>query len=79
MTNIMDFGIFVKLGPGASGLVHRSELGLDSEPLGDYFEVGDLVAVEVKSYQNGRYSLALLDDDVEEEAQSAVSEPVGAE
>ena len=79
MTNIMDFGIFVKLGPGASGLVHRSELGLDGEPLEDYFEVGDLVAVQVKSYQNGRYSLTLLDDDVEEETQSAVSEPVGAE
>ena len=79
MTNIMDFGIFVKLGPGASGLVHRSELGLDSEPLEDYFEAGDLVAVQVKSYQNGRYSLTLLDDDVEEETQSAVSEPVGDE
>ena len=79
MTKIAEFGIFVRLGPGASGLVHRSELGLDDEPLEDYFEVGDLVAVEVKAFQDGRYSLALLDDDVEEEAQSAVSEPVGVE
>ena len=79
MTNVMEFGIFGKRGPGASGLGHRSPPGLDNEPLEDYFEVGDMVAVEVASYQNGRYNLMLLDDDVEEEAQSAVSEHIRAE
>ena len=63
ITNVVDFGIFVRLEPGVSGLVHRSQMGIDDEPVGDYFEVGERVDVEVATVsQDNKLSLILLDN-----------------
>lgn len=64
VTNVVDFGIFVKIVPGESGLVHRTQLAIGDDPVEDYFEIGDTVDVEVLAYRNGRYSLALKEEEL---------------
>ena len=75
MTNIVDFGIFVRVAPGATGLVHRSQLGIEYEDVEDYFEVGEKVDVVVLSCSPaGKLQLGMLED--YEGDDSAISEQV---
>ncbi len=60
---MVDFGIFVRIAPGISGLVHRSKMDIGKQPMEDYFEIGERVDVEVATIsQNGKIDLSLLDD-----------------
>ncbi len=73
MTNIVDFGIFVRVAPGTTGLVHRSQLGIEDEDVEDYFEVGESVDVMVLDCSPaGKLQLVLVEDD--DGGDSAVSE-----
>lgn len=63
ITNVVEFGIFVRLGPGVSGLLHRSQMDIGGQPVEDYFEVDERVDVEVANVnQDNKISLRLLDD-----------------
>lgn len=63
ITNVVDFGIFVRIAPGTSGLVHWSQLGIEDEAVEEYFEVGWRVDVEIVAVNpNNRYSLRLVED-----------------
>lgn len=71
---MVDFGIFVRIAPGTSGLVHRSQLGIDDEAVEEYFEVGWRVDVEIIAVNpNNRYSLRLVED---EETQTTAEKPL---
>lgn len=65
--NVVDFGIFVDVGVGGSGLVHISNLSRDyvRDPH-QYFGVGDVVDVWVKSLdrKRRRVSLTAIDPSV---------------
>ena len=48
MLNVADFGVFVKVGPGVKGMVHRSELVIgEDDAVADKFQVGDRIDVKV--------------------------------
>lgn len=68
---IKDFGAFVNIGDGISGLVHISQISLDKvKRVEDVLAVGDQVKVKVISVKDGKLSLsikALLEKPVEEE------------
>ncbi len=60
---MVDFGIFVRIAPGVSGLVHRSQMDIAYEPVENYFEVGERVDVEVTTVSpDGKIGLSFLDD-----------------
>ena len=61
--NVVDFGIFVRIGPGVSGLVHRSQMDIGNDDVGDYFLIGERVDVEVVTVSpDGKYGLRFTDD-----------------
>ncbi|CAL5228653.1 g11822 [Coccomyxa viridis] len=63
ITNVVDFGIFVRIAPGVSGLVHRSQMDIAYEPVENYFEVGERVDVEVTTVSpDGKIGVSFLDD-----------------
>ena len=63
ITHVVEFGIFVRLGPGVSGLVHRSQMDIGADPVEDYFEEGERVDVKVAIVNpDGKINLDLLDD-----------------
>ena len=77
---MVDFGIFVRIAPGVSGLVHRSQMDIANQPVGDYFEVGERVDVEVSTVSpEGKISLSFLDDmyDSDSEQVSVASSSAG--
>ncbi|MFB6159765.1 MAG: OB-fold nucleic acid binding domain-containing protein [Haloferacaceae archaeon] len=74
-----DFGVFVDLAPGVTGLLHRSELDQRLESLD--WEPGDTVFVQVKNVRdNGNVDLAWSIRQSEEEFRGArVHDPEGDE
>ena len=60
VTGITNFGAFVDLGEGKTGLVHISEVS-DSyiKDIHDVLTVGDEVTVKVMSDQNGKIGLSI--------------------
>lgn len=60
VTGITNFGAFVDLGEGKTGLVHISEVS-DSyiKDIHDVLSVGDEVTVKVMSDQNGKVGLSI--------------------
>lgn len=61
VTGITNFGAFVELGKGKSGLVHISEISHDYvEKVSDYVEKGEKVKVKVLSVSDdGKISLSM--------------------
>lgn len=61
VTRILDFGAMVELEPGASGLVHKSEMWGFVKNVAEIVSVGDLVTVELieNDIENSRISLSM--------------------
>ncbi|WP_261806592.1 S1 domain-containing RNA-binding protein [Lapidilactobacillus luobeiensis] len=60
VTGITNFGAFVDLGSGKSGLVHISEISNQYvKDIHDVLSVGDVVTVKVVSEQNGKIGLSI--------------------
>lgn len=61
VTDIMDYGIFVKLDDKKSGLVHISEVSREYvKDIHDVINVGDIVKVKIMSIDdNGKISLSI--------------------
>ncbi len=61
VTDIMNYGVFVKLEDGKSGLVHISEVSKDYvEDIHTVLNAGDVVKVKVLSIsENGKISLSI--------------------
>ncbi len=60
VTGVVDFGAFVEFGDNLEGLVHISEIAwqrIDNPK--DYLKVGDAVAAEIISIDNGKISLSI--------------------
>jgi polyribonucleotide nucleotidyltransferase len=56
---IVDFGAFVEILPGKTGLLHVSEIAHDYvENVRDYLKVGDKVRVKVLDVDRGKISLS---------------------
>ena len=70
VTGITNFGAFVELGEGKTGLVHISEIS-DSyvKDIHDVLKVGDTVTVKVMSDKDGKIGLSI---------RKAVDRPAGA-
>ena len=70
-SSLTKFGAFVRILPGADGLVHTSEISNDRvEKVSDVLKVGDMVDVKLLDvdFDKKRISLsmkALLNDDAE--------------
>jgi S1 RNA binding domain protein len=60
VTGITNFGAFVELPDGSTGLVHISEVA-DSyvKDVNDHLKIGDLVEVKVISMKDGKTSLSI--------------------
>lgn len=59
---VAEFGVFVDIGDGVTGLVHRSEIpGLSHGPIGQVLKIGQSLEVSVLSIsdKNGRKELSL--------------------
>ena len=60
ITGITNFGAFVELEGGGSGLVHISEISNDYvKDIKDHIKVGDEVTVKVLPYENNKISLSI--------------------
>ncbi|MEE1144844.1 MAG: S1 RNA-binding domain-containing protein [Acutalibacteraceae bacterium] len=60
ITGITNFGAFVELEGGGSGLVHISEISNDYvKDIKDHVKVGDVVDVKVLPYENNKISLSI--------------------
>lgn len=60
VTGITNFGAFIDLGSGQSGLVHISEISNQYvKDIHDVLSVGDTVTVKVVSNQNGKIGLSI--------------------
>lgn len=60
VTGITNFGAFIDLGSGQSGLVHISEISNQYvKDIHDFLSVGDTVTVKVVSNQNGKIGLSI--------------------
>ena len=56
---VVDFGAFVEILPGKTGLLHVSEISHDYvENVRDYLKVGDTVRVKVLDVDRGKISLS---------------------
>ena len=60
VTDVTDFGAFVKVGENIEGLIHISEIDwkIIDNPR-DYLKVGDVAKAKIISTENGRVSLSL--------------------
>lgn len=60
ITGITNFGAFVELEGGGSGLVHISEISNEYvKDIKDHVKVGDEVTVKVLPYENNKISLSI--------------------
>ena len=60
ITGITNFGAFVELEGGRSGLVHISEISNEYvKDINDHVKVGDEVTVKVLPYENNKISLSI--------------------
>ncbi len=72
VTDIMNYGVFVKLPDGKSGLVHISEISKDYvEDIHNFLKIGDVVKVKVISIDDkGKIALSVRKAIIEEEKNS---------
>lgn len=69
---ITDYGVFVDIGSGVEGLVHRSNLSWNNADPATVVSIGDTIEVKVLSSENGKIALdrkSLLADPWEEVVQ----------
>ena len=60
ITGITNFGAFVELENGASGLVHISDISNDyGKNINDHIKIGDEVSVKVLPNEGGKISLSI--------------------
>ena len=60
ITKITDFGLFVELDGGVEGLIHVSELGMDSNArLDEKFKVGDVIEAKIIKVDKEERKIAL--------------------
>ncbi|MFC6316197.1 S1 domain-containing RNA-binding protein [Lapidilactobacillus achengensis] len=77
VTGITNFGAFVDLGSGKSGLVHISEISNQYvKDIHDVLSVGDVVTVKVVSEQNGKIGLSIKQASEEQPAAATHAKPV---
>ncbi|WP_193104388.1 polyribonucleotide nucleotidyltransferase [Brachybacterium sp. FME24] len=85
VVRVVDFGAFVSLTPGKDGLLHVTQLrklndGKRVDNVEDVAKVGQKIEVEIREIDaRGKISLGVIDDEKEESADSAASEPTTAE
>jgi polyribonucleotide nucleotidyltransferase len=85
VVRVVDFGAFVSLTPGKDGLLHVTQLrklndGKRVDNVEDVAKVGQKIEVEIREIDaRGKISLAVIDDEKEESADSAASEETTAE
>ena len=59
VTNVVQFGAFVRIEDGLEGLVHISELTNGSAQLSSLLRVGDTVRVRITNIDGGRHRIGL--------------------
>lgn len=60
VTGITNFGAFVELSPGMTGLVHISEIAdVFVRDIKDFVQLNDQVKVKILSMQDGKISLSM--------------------
>ena len=60
VTGITNFGAFVELAPGTTGLVHISEVAdVYVKDIKDFVQLNDQVKVKILSMQNGKIGLSI--------------------
>ena len=60
VTGITNFGAFVELTPGTTGLVHISEVAdVYVKDIRDFVQLNDQVKVKILSMQNGKIGLSI--------------------
>ena len=80
ISGIMNFGAFVDLGEGKSGLVHISEVSRNYvKDINEVLSVGDVVKVKVLSVENGKIGLSIKKAQEEERKKKYVFSGVPAE
>jgi len=66
VVRIADFGLFVDIAPGKSGLVHISKIPRNHQnAIDNYYRPGDLLTVEILDYdpESGKIRLGLVDSE----------------
>ena len=66
IARIADFGLFVDIAPGKSGLVHISKIPRNHQnAIDNYYRPGDLITVEILDYdpESGKIRLGLVNND----------------
>ena len=85
VVRVVDFGAFISLTPGKDGLLHVTQLrklngGKRVENVEDVAKVGQKIEVEIREIDaRGKISLAVIEEDEAESAESAASEATTAE
>ncbi|NMA77846.1 MAG: polyribonucleotide nucleotidyltransferase, partial [Actinomycetales bacterium] len=85
VVRVVDFGAFVSLTPGKDGLLHVTQLrklndGKRVENVEDVAKVGQKIEVEIREIDaRGKISLAVIEDEAEEAADSVAAEEKTAE
>jgi ribosomal protein S1 len=59
VVSLKDYGAFVELAPGTSGLLHKNEMWGNISDVAKVLKVGDEVTVEIVSMENGKLSLSM--------------------
>ncbi|HHT49124.1 MAG TPA: S1 RNA-binding domain-containing protein [Firmicutes bacterium] len=60
VTGITNFGAFVEISPGTTGLVHISEVAdVYVKDIKDFVQLNDQVKVKILSMQNGKIGLSI--------------------
>ena len=60
VTGITNFGAFIELSPGTTGLVHISEVAdVYVKDIKDFVQLNDQVKVKILSMQNGKIGLSI--------------------
>ena len=85
VVRVVDFGAFISLTPGKDGLLHVTQLrklngGKRVDNVEDVATVGQKIEVEIREIDaRGKISLAVIEEDEAESAESAASEATTAE
>src|SRR5690554_7669334 len=60
VTGITNFGAFIELSPGVTGLVHISEVAdVYVKDIKDFVKINDLIKVKILSMQDGKIGLSI--------------------
>ncbi len=60
ITGITNFGAFVEISPGVTGLVHISEVAdVYVKDIKDFVKINDLIKVKILSMQDGKIGLSI--------------------